>query len=153
MGDHRSDSLSLSHVHVFSIYRPQCQPTKLGNLANAYTSLCESGMLASTFLISCAPKPVAVRLCFGLVKSGPTGPCSSEMGALVEGRLSRVCVAAIVNVCRRGQGEAIEGFLLCRSICRRKEEGGNQSTIDQREREKSIEREHTESVHSALYEG
>jgi hypothetical protein len=42
----------------------------------------------STFLISPAPKPVKVRLCLGLEKPGPTGPCRSEMGALVEGRRS-----------------------------------------------------------------
>lgn len=49
-------------------------------------------------LISEGPKPVAVRLCLSLVNSGPTGPLSSEMGALVEGLLSRVVVeVAIVS--------------------------------------------------------
>lgn len=53
-------------------------------------------MLASTLLISAAPKPVAVRLCLGReMPSGPTGPWSSEMGADVDGFLSRVRVAMI----------------------------------------------------------
>lgn len=52
-------------------------------------------MLATTPLISFAPKPVTVRLCFGLVKSGPTGPCRSEIGALVEGLLALVSVAIV----------------------------------------------------------
>jgi hypothetical protein len=47
---------------------------------------CSSNYSPSTFLISPAPKPVKVRLCLGLEKPGPTGPCRSEMGALVEGR-------------------------------------------------------------------
>lgn len=43
----------------------------------------------STLLISLGPRPVAVRRCFGLDKpGGPTGPWRSEIGALVEGRLS-----------------------------------------------------------------
>lgn len=46
-------------------------------------------MLASTLLISLGPKPVTVRLCFGRVKPGPTGPWSSASGALVEGLRSR----------------------------------------------------------------
>lgn len=37
--------------------------------------------------MSCAPNPVAVRLCFGRVKSGPTGPLRSDRGALIDGRL------------------------------------------------------------------
>lgn len=53
-------------------------------------------MLASTLVISAAPKPVAVRLCLGReIPSGPTGPWRSEMGADVEGFLSRVWVAMI----------------------------------------------------------
>lgn len=55
-------------------------------------------MLDSTLLISDGPKPVAVRLCLGLVNSGPTGPLSSEMGALVEGLLSRVVVVEVAMV-------------------------------------------------------
>jgi hypothetical protein len=55
-------------------------------------------MLASTLLISPAPKPVKVRLCFGRVKPGPTGPCiiRDEIGAPIEGFRSRgaLCVAA-----------------------------------------------------------
>lgn len=46
-------------------------------------------MLFSTFLISPALKPVTVRLCLGLVKSGPTGPLSSLIGALVDCLRSR----------------------------------------------------------------
>jgi hypothetical protein len=46
-------------------------------------------MLASTVLISCAPKPVAVRLCLGReMPEGPTGPLRSTMGADVLGRRS-----------------------------------------------------------------
>jgi hypothetical protein len=45
--------------------------------------------LPSTLLISPAPKPVNVRLCLGLENPGPTGPCRSDSGALVEGRRSR----------------------------------------------------------------
>ena len=55
-------------------------------------------MLASTLLISPAPKPVKVRLCFGRVKPGPTGPCiNDEIGAPIEGLRSRgaFCVAAV----------------------------------------------------------
>lgn len=40
-------------------------------------------------MISAGPKPVAVRLCFGLVNPGPMGPWSSDSGALVEGLRSR----------------------------------------------------------------
>lgn len=53
-------------------------------------------MLDSTLLISEGPKPVAVRLCLGLVNSGPTGPLSSLIGALVEGLLSRVVVEVAI---------------------------------------------------------
>lgn len=54
-------------------------------------------MLASTFLISAAPKPVAVRLCLGReIPSGPTGPWRSVIGAFVDGLLSRVLVAMVV---------------------------------------------------------
>lgn len=55
-------------------------------------------MLDSTLLMSAAPKPVAVRACFGLVKSGPTGPWSSDMGALVEGLRSLFCVPLVVDM-------------------------------------------------------
>ncbi len=48
-----------------------------------------SGMLDSTALMSPGPKPVAVRLCFGRVKPGPTGPDNVDIGALVEGLRSR----------------------------------------------------------------
>ena len=66
-------------------------------------------MLASTLLISAAPKPVAVRLCLGReIPSGPTGPWMSVMGALVEGFLSRVWVAMVgvresIEVVERGR--------------------------------------------------
>jgi hypothetical protein len=50
----------------------------------------ECKYLPSTLLISPAPKPVKVRLCFGrAMPAGPTGPWRSEIGALVEGRRSR----------------------------------------------------------------
>lgn len=45
----------------------------------------------STVLISPAPKPVKVLLCFGLeIPAGLTEPCMSTIGALVEGRRSLV---------------------------------------------------------------
>lgn len=68
-------------------------PEAGGSHGITHVSLRECGILASTFWISFAPKPVTVRLCFGLVKSGPTGPFKSEIGALVEGLLARVSVA------------------------------------------------------------
>jgi len=63
-----------------------------------HASLWGSGMLDSTLLMSAAPKPVAVRACFGLVKSGPTGPLSSDMGALVEGLRSLFWVPLVVDM-------------------------------------------------------
>lgn len=36
-------------------------------------------------LISPGAKPVAVLLCFGREKPGPTGPCNVEIGAPIEG--------------------------------------------------------------------
>ena len=58
-------------------------------------------MLASTFLISVAPKPVAVRLCLGReIPSGPTGPWRSVMGVVVDNVLSRVLVAMVLFICR-----------------------------------------------------
>lgn len=45
----------------------------------------------STFLISLAPKPVKVRLCFGReMPAGLTEPTISTIGAAVEGRRSLV---------------------------------------------------------------
>ena len=74
----------------------------MGSLASesaaqkTYASLCGTGILASTLLISAAPKPVAVRLCLGReMPSGPTGPWRSVMGADEDGLLSRVRVAMI----------------------------------------------------------
>lgn len=48
--------------------------------------------------MSAAPNPVAVRACFGRVKSGPTGPLSSDMGALVEGLRSLFVVPLVVDM-------------------------------------------------------
>lgn len=56
--------------------------------------------IPSTLLISPAPKPVKVRLCFGLVNPGPTGPCRSWMGAEVEGRRSLAVVAMMESLCK-----------------------------------------------------
>ena len=54
-------------------------------------------MLASTLLISCGPKPVAVLLCFGLeIPGGPTGSCKSVIGAELDGLLSLVAVELVV---------------------------------------------------------
>lgn len=55
-------------------------------------------MLDSTLLISDAPKPVAVLACLGRVKPGPTGPLSSDMGALVESFRSRALVPLGVDM-------------------------------------------------------
>src|SRR5271170_2701480 len=55
-----------------------------------HASLCASGIADSTLLISSGPTPVAVRLCLGLLKPGPTGPCNCEMGAPTEGLRSLV---------------------------------------------------------------
>lgn len=71
----------------------------------AYASLIFSGILDSTLLISWAPKPVAVRLCFGLVNPGPMGPCNVEIGAPIEGLRSRGCDAV---------AEAMMSYLLQR---------------------------------------
>lgn len=48
--------------------------------------------------MSAEPKPVAVRACLGRVKSGPTGPLSSEIGALVEALRSLVFVTPLLVV-------------------------------------------------------
>lgn len=62
--------------------------------------------IPSTLLISPAPKPVKVRLCLGLEKPGPTGPCRSEIGALVEGRRSRgvVVLDIVIQLSRKQEG-------------------------------------------------
>ena len=48
--------------------------------------------------MSAAPKPVEVRACFGRVNPGPTGPLSSDIGALVEGFRSRTLVPLAVDM-------------------------------------------------------
>lgn len=65
-------------------------------------------MLASTLLISLGPKPVAVRLCFGRLKPGPTGPTNVEMGAPIESFRSRGApsTAAAAAMLRMGAWEA-----------------------------------------------
>jgi len=64
-----------------------------------YAALCGPGTLASTFLISWAPNPVAVLLCLGLViPSGPTGPWKSVMGAEVDGLRSLDVVEEAMTV-------------------------------------------------------
>jgi hypothetical protein len=69
-----------------------------------YASRMCSGMLDSTALMSPAPKPVAVRMCLGLEKPGPTGPVSVEMGAPIEGLRSRGAATAAAIVSGEGQG-------------------------------------------------
>ncbi len=65
--------------------------------SRTHASLCGSGMLASTLLISCGPKPVTVLLCFGLeIPGGPTGSWKSPMGAEVLGFLSLPVVVVLV---------------------------------------------------------
>lgn len=57
---------------------------------STYASLCGSGMLASTLLISDGPNPVTVRLCLGRdMPAGPMGPWKSVMGAEELGFRSR----------------------------------------------------------------
>ena len=70
-------------------------------------------MLDSTLLISAAPKPVAVRACLGLEKSGPTGPLRSEIGALVDilrsrGRSRVPLVVAMVCKKRVRRAEGVQ---------------------------------------------
>ena len=48
--------------------------------------------------MSAAPSPVAVRACFGRVNAGPTGPLSSDIGALVESFRSRTLVPLVVDM-------------------------------------------------------
>ena len=62
-------------------------------------------MLASTLLISPAPKPVKTRLCLGRENSGPIGPLSSEIGALVDSLRSRVVVDAMLAKSGEIEGE------------------------------------------------
>jgi hypothetical protein len=62
--------------------------------------------------MSAAPKPVAVRLCFGRLKPGPTGPTNVEMGAPIEGFRSlgagATAAAAILRiVAMKAKGTAI----------------------------------------------
>lgn len=64
---------------------------------------CGSGIEASTALISAGPKPVTVLLCLGLVKPGPTGPWSSERGALIEG-LRSLAMEGLLS----GRGRSVE---------------------------------------------
>ena len=64
-------------------------PFEVGVEISTYASRMCSGMLDSTALMSPGPNPVAVRLCFGLVKPGPTGPVRVEIGAPVESLRSR----------------------------------------------------------------
>lgn len=76
-------------VHIFSTCVVMSAQAPWVLETPAYASRMCSGMLASTLLISPGPKPVAVRLCLGRVKPGPTGPCSWEIGAPMEGFRSR----------------------------------------------------------------
>ena len=86
-------------AHVSQVKSPLKHATALqrcrmkGNVCT-HASLCPSGILASTLLMSKAPNPVAVRLCLARLKSGPMGPLSSEIGALVEGLRSLAAMAA-----------------------------------------------------------
>lgn len=67
------------------------------------------GGIPSTPLISPAPKPVKVRLCLGReMPAGPTDPWMSTMGALVDGRRSRVGIRSVVAMVEdedEGEGE------------------------------------------------
>ena len=60
-----------------------------GSHFETYASRWCSGILDSILLISEGPKPVDVRLCFGLLMPGPTGPARVLIGAPIEGVRSR----------------------------------------------------------------
>lgn len=100
------------------------QSATLTNFRQA--SLCGSGMLASTLLISLAPKPVAVLLCLGLVKLGPTGPARSASGELMDGRRSRAG-AGVVAILSMSMG-AIRYLSKVRQ-CRIGDTGGKEDAV------------------------
>ena len=92
-----SSSLTLS-LHVFSSCRISLVPINVDvKYRETYASRWCSGILASTPLMSPLPNPVNVRLCFGRENSGPTGPWSSEIGALVDG-LRSLDVVLVVDI-------------------------------------------------------
>lgn len=77
-------------------YRVKQEPS---NHTTVFPAACNCNS-PSTLLISPAPKPVKVLLCFGReIPAGPTPPVMSTMGAEVEGRRSLVgsrCSVAMV---------------------------------------------------------
>lgn len=73
-----------------------------------HASLCGSGMLASTALISPGPKPVTVLLCFGrLMPGGPTGVWNSPIGAEVLGFRSLVGPEVEVGLAIVNEGQRV----------------------------------------------
>lgn len=88
-------------------------------------------MLLSIALISPGPKPVTVLLCLGRVKAGPTGPCRSASGALVEGRRSRGDDdEAAVAILRMSIAE--KGELLSECRCRTGDGGVEGRIVEER---------------------
>jgi len=101
-------------------------------------SRCGSGMLFSTALISPGPKPVTVLLCLGRVKfAGPTGPCRSASGALVEGRRSLGDAEAAVAIFKMSIAE--KGELLSECRCRTGDGGVEGRIVEERKEERSFE--------------
>ena len=99
----RESKVSMFATHIFlpSVHHALARNRRIRS--STYAALCPSGILDSILLISPGPKPVAVRLCFGLLKPGPTGPWRSEMGALVESFRSRILVP-LVAMLRNKEG-------------------------------------------------
>lgn len=80
-------------VQISSIYGQLSALKVLRKMLGCVTNAARapSGIDASTVLISAGPRPVTVRLCFGLLTpGGPTGPAKSESGAEVDGLRSLV---------------------------------------------------------------
>ena len=89
------------HLHQPASVSDSCsdsQHSRTGRAGWAYVSLRASGMLLSTLLISCAPKPVKVRLCLGLLKPGPMGPTRGSLGGAPTDGLRSRAGAALVAV-------------------------------------------------------
>lgn len=103
MGEHQSGSWQsgVARCGGTNFFHLVCVSySRVGLGLATHAALCVSGISASTFLMSPGPYPVMVRLCFGLVMpAGPMGPCSSSMGADVDGLRCREVVAAAMIVC------------------------------------------------------
>lgn len=70
--------------------------------------------LISFFLIPSQSSPGKLfidvgKLTFGLVNPGPTGPCSAEIGALVDGRRSLPVLVVVDAMISRLQSQILQG--------------------------------------------